>query len=142
MTSPILLGNTQMCERALGHDTHTEGGGGWVASGVTGRVGLYTHPITVQNPSGAWIIGIAEVSCYTSSVGALIQGSTTIDGSAQSVWGIFNFNHASDHTEFRFSWCYNTGAGAHSINVGLWVASYSINFDSNDGGTFSCWEKA
>lgn len=142
MTSLLYLGNTQMCERALAHDTHSEGGGGWVASGVTGRVGLYAHSITVVNPNGTWVVGVAEVSCYTSSVGALIQGSTAVDGGAQKVWGIFNFNKANDHTEFRFTWLHGLSPGAHSINVGLWVASYSINFDSNDGGTFSCWEKA
>ena len=141
MTSPILLGGTQMCERLLGHDTHSEPGGAWVAPGVTGRVALLGHSITVQNPNGAVLHGMTELSCYTSTAGTEIQGSTTLDGSGQTVWGLFTFNTVSEHTLIKWCWSYAAGAGAHSISVGLWIAAGSINFDSNDGGTSSVWER-
>lgn len=140
MTSPILLGGTQVSERALAHATYSSGGSEWVASGVTGRVGLIGHTITVQNPNGAVIHGVFEGSCWT-SVGGLIQGSTVLDANPQAIWGLFCWGLTGDHTQFRFAWSYNVGPGAHSIGVGLWVASGSINFDGQDGGTSSCWER-
>jgi hypothetical protein len=130
-----------MCERALGHDNYSQGGGGWVASGVTGRVSLLGHSITVHNPNGAVIQGVTEVSCYTVTAGSLIQGSTTLDGSGQTVWGLFFFNTTGEHTQFKWCWAYSAAAGAHSVTCGLWIAAGSIQFDGNDGGTSSVWER-
>lgn len=141
MTSPILLGGTQVCERALAHDMHTEPGGAWVASGVTGRVGLIGHSFTVVNPNGAVVHGIADLSCYTSIAGTEIQGSTILDSAGQVIWGLLTFNTISEHTPFSYAWAYSVGPGPHSIGVGIWIAAGSINFDGNDGGTSSLWER-
>lgn len=141
MTSPIVLGTTQICERALAHDLQNQQGGGWVSAGVTGRVALFGHTITVVNGNNGVVHGITEVTCYTGIVGTQIQGSTTVDGGAQTVWGLFTFNQVSDHTQFRFAWAYTLTGVAHGISVGLWIAAGSINFDANDGGTSSVWER-
>jgi hypothetical protein len=141
VTSTILLGTTPVSPRALAHELQNQQGGAWIASGVTGRVALLTHSVTINDPSSPGVHGITEVSCYTPTVGTVIQGSTTVDGGAQTVWGIFCFNQVSDHTQVRFAWAYVLAPGAHSISVGLWIAAGSINFDANDGGTSSVWER-
>jgi hypothetical protein len=57
------------------------------------------------------------------------------------VWGLFFFNLTAEHTQFKWCWSHFLTPGFHAIDFGIWVASGEIDFDGNDGGTSSCWER-
>jgi hypothetical protein len=138
--SQIIAGASQLSERVLGQSIINEAGGGW-AGGFTGRVGLKQHSLTVTNPAGATVQGVMDLTCYTGIGGSVIQGSLSVDGGGQSVWGILYWNLVSTHFHFWWPWSVAVGPGAHTFNVGIWVAAGNVYFDSNDGGTSVCWER-
>jgi len=143
MTSPINLGNTQMCEHGLG-SMIADSQGGWAGSGFTGRVSLMQRSITVKNPAGSVLLaGFADFTLWTSVVGSVIQGSVVVDGGAQALFSKLAFNKAGEHVQFSFGWYAGyVNAGAHALDLGVYVAAGSINFDGQDGGTFAAWERA
>jgi hypothetical protein len=141
LSPQIIAGGTQLSERSLGQNFINEGGGGWSGQNFTGRVGLKQHSLTVVNPAGATVQGVMDLTCWTNTAGSVIQGSLSVDGGAQSVWGILFFNLAGTHFHFWWPWSVAVGPGAHTFNVGIWVAGGNVCFDSNDGGTSVCLER-
>lgn len=140
MSSPIYLGSTQMCEHGLGWNAGNVNTGWSGTFGASTRVNLWSLSVTNKNPSGAYIYGMATFTCYTSVAGSLIQGSTNLDGGGQTVWGLFCFNNTSTHWQYAYSFYVGPFTGAHTVEIGLWVASGNAIFDSNDGGDVAIWE--
>lgn len=142
MSSPILLGSTQMCEHGLGSNCDNTWGG-WSGSGYgVGYVQLFSTTIAVKNGSPTpWVFGSVDLSCWTSVAGSKIQGQVNVDGGGATNFGLFYFNTTGEHTQWSYQWYLQVSAGTHTINAGLYIAAGSINFDSNDGGVMSMWEK-
>jgi hypothetical protein len=141
MASPVLLGKTQMCEHGLGAYGQNVIGS-WSGTFGVSRVGLFSGNVTIENPNGAYLMGRAQFQALTNNTGSLIQGSTIIDGAAQVVWGLFCYSQAR---HWQFSFCWRQGklaAGQHSVNIGVWIASGSLVFNSADGGNSLVWEVA
>jgi hypothetical protein len=144
VASPIYLGNTPMCEHGLG----SNGGnpfGPWAGTfGAGQRVSLFQFPLTIKNPAGGHIYGRVAFSSYTNTPGSVIQGSSVVDSGAQSVWARYYFNNitgAAMWEQFAYTfWMGPYAAGAHNLDLGVYIAAGTLTFDANGGGTALAYE--
>ena len=139
MTSPVLLGGTQVVEHGLGVDLRNTWGG-WSGNFGVGGIALFTHSITIKNPNGAYVYGFTCMTSWAPS-GGQVYGGLWIDGPYSGSWGGQAYPYVGYHTAQSWEWWTGTLApGAHTIVTGLYVINNSVTFDGNDGGTSVCWE--
>lgn len=140
MTSPVLLGTTQVSERGLAnHATNTWGS--WAGTFGVGGVALFLHSFTIRNPNGAPVYGFTTMSSYTTTFASAIYGGLWVDGVYTTSYGAQFYPYASYHTAQSYEWWTGTlSPGAHTINTGLYVSGGTCTFDGSDGGTSICWE--
>jgi hypothetical protein len=129
-----------MCEHDLAVG-YANTWGGWGGSyGAGARVQLSGDmSVTVVNGNGANLGGSMDLTCYTPTAGTIIQGSVTIDGGGQMLFGRQYFNLTNEHWPVSFDWWTSLGkiaAGVHTVNCGVYVVAGTVTFDGNDGGTF------
>jgi len=142
MSSEIILGGLQACERPLGYDVQNTWGG-WSGTYTAFFVNLFNHTITIKNPNGAYALGQTSFTSYCSGI-SNVQGM--VETNSQIVhgvsWGKMYYAYASYHERFTYVWYSDfLTPGTHSFQAGIFVSSgSSITFDSNDGGTSSLWE--
>ena len=133
-----------MCEHDLGSNGANVFGPWSGTFPAAQRVSLFSLPVTVKNPAGAVILGRAAFGCYTSIVGSVIMGSTVVDGGAQATWGRKYFNNISGAATWeQFAYTFSTAkiaAGAHTLDIGVWIPAGSLTFDANGGGTAIAYE--
>jgi hypothetical protein len=137
----IIAGAYQLSERALGQSMINSQQGWSGGYGAGTRVSIGQHSLTVVNPAGATVQGAVDMTCWSGTVGSVIQGSLSVDGAAQAVYSELYFNLAGTHMHYWWNWSAAVGPGAHTFNIGLWVAAGNVQFDGNDGGTLFCWER-
>jgi len=142
----IILGTAQITTHPAGF-TGNDSGTGWAGSFSAAQlVGLFSHTITVTNPAGGRVVGRSTFTCNNSGgSGTEMQGSVTVDGGTQTVYGLFYFNTSTSRWfEFDFSWSTPVLTPvAHTIGIGVWVAAGTVNFQSaNQAGDSFCWEIA
>ena len=140
MTSPILLGGTQVAEHGLSVDQQNTWGG-WSGTFGVGGIALFTHGITIKNPKGAYVYGFTTMTSWAQN-GGQVYGGLWIDGTYTSSWGGQAYPYVGYHTAQSWEWW--TGAlapGSHTLVTGLYVINNTVTFDGNDGGTSLCWEQ-
>jgi hypothetical protein len=141
MSSPILLGTTQMAEHGLAAPGVSNTWSGWAGTFGVGAVSLFLHSFTIKNPNGAAVYGYTCMTSYTTIAFSSALGAVWIDGTYTSSWGLHFWPRTGYHTPQSFAWW--TGIlspGAHTINTGLYVNGGNGVFDSSDGGTSMMWE--
>lgn len=144
MAGPIYIAGTPLCEVGLGgYGGNAQGG--VPSANLTGsgaRTGVMSGTITIRNPAGARLGCEAAIewgpaaNLTTTTCG--VQGSAVIDGGAQSVYGTMLANNntlqALRGHQFRFSFLTGVlAAGAHTINLGLYVWAGSAFVTGNGG---------
>jgi hypothetical protein len=142
MTSPILLGNTQILRHGMG----AYGGNvqtGWSGTFGVGFTNLFVATPTIAHPDGGVLYGRACFDCYSGNPGSIIEGCVQIDGGGLVGYGKFYFNNpnggAAAFSQFCFSWNSTPwgrlAAGVHTVNIGVYCEGGTVTFDANCGGS-------
>ena len=134
--------NNAVFSNKLGYCFATNSGNNW--SGTFGGfsvVPLFTLPMTIYNPSGAFVRGDCDFSCYTTVGSSIMNGYMVATSQPPGVSGTFTgmywqssrffFNQVNVHTQFSFravTWDSNAHGGG--FNVG-----FNFNNDGTGGVT-------
>lgn len=97
------------------------------AFGAGGWYGVQSAGLTVKNPKGASILGIASLSAYSSVAGNEVQIALGLDNVPAQQVGVYYFNAANDHRAFPVvAWKSPVVTGTHSMEVFIYVSQSTV----------------